>query len=288
MEAISPTLFRGLDLERLRHLLDTERFGREERLVYVPEIGSTNTLAMELARQGSEEGVVVLTDSQTAGKGRQGRHWVDRAGHNAISSTILRPDFPPHLLVMAGALAVVAAIKETCGIAATIKWPNDVLIGEQKVAGILIETSTDRMGRLVAVVGIGANINGDFHVLEEQAAEVSASRAELASRATTLQEHLGHEVSRELLLARLLRELEKWYLALQQEAHATAPAASDAISRRIREQWRNKLSTLGCTIQVRQGTTLLSGVAEEVNEHGELLLRDHSGQLICITWGDVS
>ncbi len=290
MEAKPPKLFRELDLKQLRQLLDTELFGKEERLVYVSEIGSTNTLAMELARKGSEEGVVVLTDSQTAGKGRQGRHWVDMAGSNAISSTILRPDFPPHLLVMVASLAVVAAIAETCGISAMIKWPNDILIGERKVAGILIETSADRMGRFFAILGIGVNVNGSFRAPEgmgdERETELSMLRTELASRATTLEDSYGHEISRETFLANLLRELESYYLALQQEACTMAPV-SGPISRRIREQWRDRLSTLGRTVQVRQGETILSGVAEEVNEHGELLLRCHSGELIGITWGDV-
>jgi BirA family biotin operon repressor/biotin-[acetyl-CoA-carboxylase] ligase len=290
MEAKPPRLSRELDLKQLRQLLDTELFGKEERLVYVSEIGSTNTLAMELARKGSEEGVVVLTDSQTAGKGRQGRRWVDMAGSNAISSTILRPDFPPHLLVMVASLAVVAAITETCGISAAIKWPNDIQIGEQKVAGILIETSTDRMGRFFAILGIGVNVNGSFRVPEgigeERATALSTLRTELASRATTLEDSYGHEISRETFLANLLRELESYYLALQQEARTMAPV-SGPISRRIREQWRDRLSTLGRTVQVRQGETVLSGVAEEVNEHGELLLRCHSGELTCITWGDV-
>jgi BirA family biotin operon repressor/biotin-[acetyl-CoA-carboxylase] ligase len=256
---------------------------------------------MELARQGSEEGMVILTDSQTAGKGRQGRRWVDMAGCNAISSMLLRPVFVPHLLVMTASLAVVAAIARTCGSAATIKWPNDVLIEDRKVAGILIETSTDRQGRFFAVLGIGVNINGRFAPSEMDVsthntpdekksqgsdAELSAIKATLVKRATTLQEACGHEVSREKFLAHLLRELEIHYLALQQEAH-TGLTTTGPISRRIREQWRNQLSTLGRTVQVRQGETLLSGVAEEVNEHGELLLRCHSGEQICITWGDV-
>ena len=77
-----------------------------------------------------------------------------------LSSTLLRPLFPPHLLVMIASLAVVDAIARSCGVPATIKWPNDVLIGDRKVAGILIETSHDRAGQLVAIVGIGVNVNG--------------------------------------------------------------------------------------------------------------------------------
>src|SRR5207302_2824185 len=139
--------------------LDTRLFGVGDRLVYFPVVDSTNIVAMQLAREGREEGVVVLTDSQTAGKGRQGRRWVDVPGCNVLSSTLLRPLFPPHLLVMIASLAVVDTIAEICGLTATIKWPNDVLIRDRKVAGILIETSHDQYSQLVAILGIGVNVN---------------------------------------------------------------------------------------------------------------------------------
>jgi BirA family biotin operon repressor/biotin-[acetyl-CoA-carboxylase] ligase len=270
----------------LQQILDTKIFGIGDRLLYLPIVDSTNTLAMKMALRGSLEGTVVLTDSQTAGKGRQGRRWVDIAGYNALSSTILQPLFAPHLLVMIAALAVVAAIGDTCGIVATIKWPNDVLIGSRKVAGILIETSHDRLGHLVAIMGIGVNVNGRTAHFREATLEPPFDASGLAAIATTLEQECGYEVSREAFLACLLQRLESQYLALQQEAQ-TLPMALSSISRLIREQWRAQLSTLGRTIEVRQGSTVLSGVAEDVNENGELLLRSHSGERISIIWGDV-
>jgi BirA family biotin operon repressor/biotin-[acetyl-CoA-carboxylase] ligase len=272
-----------LDITRVRDLLETSVFGIGDRLVFVPQVDSTNTLALELARSGSEEGVVVLTNSQPAGKGRQGRRWVDMSGYNALSSTILYPSFPPYFLVMIAAVAVVDAIADTCGLNATIKWPNDVLMGQRKVSGILIETSHDRLGRLFAIVGIGVNVNGHMSQLNT----VDPSSLPLVTTATTLEEECGHEVSRERLITHLLRHIETMYLALQQETLDPTMISTGPISRLIRERWRNQLSTLGRTTQVRQGTTLLSGVAEDVNEQGELLLRTPSGECITITWGDV-
>ncbi len=297
--ALSPAS-RRLDIEKLQQLLDTRIIGIGDRLVYLPIIDSTNILAMKIALQGAEErspcetetfaigtGIVVLADSQTAGKGRQGRQWVDMAGYSALSSTILRPLFPSYFLVMIAALAVVAAIADTCGIAASIKWPNDVLIGDRKVAGILIETSHDHWGHLVAVIGIGVNVNGHMsHFAQSVLSEPQLTISQLAAIATTLEEACGCEISREAFLASLLHHLESQYLALQQETQ-TLPIASSSISRLIREQWRSQLSTLGRTIQVRQGSTFLSGVAEDVNENGELLLRSHSGERISISWGEV-
>jgi BirA family biotin operon repressor/biotin-[acetyl-CoA-carboxylase] ligase len=285
----------ALDIGVLERLLETQVIGRGERLLYFPTVDSTNTLAMQLAhewsRERSDEGLVVLTDSQTAGKGRQGRRWVDTPGHNVLLSIVLRPVFPPHLLVMVAALAVVRAIAEICGVTASIKWPNDVLIEERKVAGILIETSHDPSRGLVAVTGIGINANGR---MDELAAQLGES-ASLVTNATTLESACGHPVAREELIARLLRAFEADYLLLQQEDAAlsiqtnqrSAIAGQMRPSRLIRERWREHLSMLGRAVQVRQGENLISGIAEDVNGNGELLLRRYSGELLTITWGSV-
>jgi len=273
-----------LNIEVLRRQLDTRFFAIGDRLLYLPVVDSTNVLAMQLVHQRLDEGVVVLADSQTAGKGRQGRQWVDVSGCNVLASTLLRPLFPPHLLLMISSLAVVDAIAETCGVSTTIKWPNDILVENRKVAGILIETSHDQTGRTVAILGIGINVNGHIQELAEQ------SQASLVTTATTLETVCGHMVSRETLIAHLLRHIETDYLALQHEYMSTSSISKEQyrpISRLMRERWRSRLSTLGRTIQVRQGDTLVSGFAEDVDDNGELLLRGHSGELVSITWGDV-
>ena len=299
----SPEGGETLDVEGLQRQLETQFFGIGDRLLYLPTVTSTNTLAMRLAHERPEEGVVVLTDSQTAGKGRQGRRWVDMPGCNVLSSILLRPLFPPHLLVMIASLAVVDAIADICGLMATIKWPNDVLINDRKVAGILIETSHDQFGQLVAILGIGVNVNGRRpHVPGETSlvsyrAEYGQTQGSLFQQdqapplatATTLETEYGRAVSRESFIVHLLQHVETDYLALQQEAtnsfsmvYSPAPA-----SQLIRERWRKQLSTLGRPIEVRQGNTVTSGIAEDVDGNGELLLRRHSGELVSITWGDV-
>ncbi len=272
-----------LDIGALQRQLDTQFFGIADRLLYLPVVESTNTLAMQLAHERPEEGVVVLTDSQTAGKGRLGRRWVDVSGCNVLSSTLLRPLFSPHLLVMVASLAVVDAISRTCGLSASIKWPNDVLVSDRKVAGILIETSHDRSGQLIAIMGIGVNVNGRMQDIPA----ATPTQVPLVVTATTLEMECGKVVSRETFIAHLLLAIETRYLALQQECTDPLSASGKHASRMIREQWRNRLSTLGRTVQVRQGETLISGIAEDVDDDGELLLRRHSGQLVTITWGDV-
>jgi BirA family biotin operon repressor/biotin-[acetyl-CoA-carboxylase] ligase len=275
-----------LDIEALQSNLQTQFFGIGDRLLYLPTVESTNTLAMQLAYERPKEGLVVLTDSQTAGKGRRGRRWVDVPGRNVLLSILLRPLFPPHMLVMITSLAVVDAIADICHVAAVIKWPNDILVGDHKVAGILIETNHDSSGRMVAVAGIGVNVNGGV----EEFAEHSAMQVPLTATATTLESACGHSVSRELFIARLLQYIEKSYFALQQEftkLPAVGTATTESSSRLIRERWRGQLATLGRSISVQQGNTVLSGIAEDVNDSGELLLRRHSGELVSITWGDV-
>jgi BirA family biotin operon repressor/biotin-[acetyl-CoA-carboxylase] ligase len=286
-----------LDIEEIHRQLETQFFGVGERLLYLPTVDSTNTRAMQLAHERPLEGVVVLTDSQTAGKGRLGRRWVDVSGRNVLCSTLLRPVFPPYLLVMLASLAVVDAISETCAVSTSIKWPNDVLIGERKAAGILIETSHDAEGQLIAILGIGVNVNGTVQDLAElPPAGVSSVGVQsfgqtpvpLSALATTLEIASGHYVSRETLIAHLLRNIEDAYLALQHEARNTftTTTTSTPVARSIRERWRTHLSTLGRAIEVRQGNTVVSGIAEDVDETGELLLRNHSG-VVTITWGDV-
>ena len=295
-----PSGVQRLNIDELRHCLETHLLGVEDKLYYQPTVDSTNTIAMHFAHDRSDEGMVVLADSQTAGKGRQGRRWVDVFGCNVLSSTLLRPVFPPHFLVMIASLAVVDAIAAACGLTATIKWPNDVLIEDKKVAGILIETSHDRSGQLIAVVGIGINVNG--HVSDvpvgnslitalpaSMQGATSEKREQSAPRlpaATTLEAECGSVVGREMLIAHLLRYMEQEYLVLQQEAVEVFSGDNPA-ARSLWRRWRSQLSTPGRLVAVRQGEQIIEGVAEDVDSDGELILRDHTGKLTRITWGDV-
>jgi BirA family biotin operon repressor/biotin-[acetyl-CoA-carboxylase] ligase len=281
LQGVSP-----LNLEALQRNLQTRHFGIGDRLLYYSTVESTNTLAMQLAFEQPEEGLVILTDSQTGGKGRLGRRWVDVPGCNVLMSILFRPLFPPHILVMITSLAVVDAIADICQIAAEIKWPNDVLIEDRKVAGILIETSHDSSGRMVAVAGIGVNVNGSI----EELAKHTSLQVPLTASATTLETACGHKVSREIFIACLLQYIEKSYFALQHEIAGLSDVGTvnkEPFTRLLRERWRSQLATLGRTITVQQGNSVISGIAEDVDESGELLLRRHSGELVRITWGDV-
>lgn len=250
-----------LDVAALRSLLGESQLGSP--LVYLPAIPSTNTHASELARAGAAEGTLVMTDDQTAGRGRVGRVWKAMPRQQLAMSLVLRPTFPPHFLVMASALAVTDAIAALTGGRPAIKWPNDVLLGGRKVCGILIETSEG-----VAVLGMGVNVGG---ALDDD--------PELAARATTLAAATGQAVSRETLAAEIIRRLDARYASLQ----SGGAEARDA----LRAEWRGRLATLGGRATIHQRETTLSGVAEDVDADGALLLRLDDGRLLTIHWGDV-
>src|SRR5487761_1940760 len=250
-----------LDTERLRRDLAGLRLGQP--LIYLPEIGSTNTYAADPARTGAIEGTLVITDHQTAGRGRVGRVWKALPGQQLALSLILKPSFPPHFLVMASALAVAQAVEAVTAALPDIKWPNDVLLDGRKVSGILIETSEG-----VAMLGMGVNVNGALD-----------SDPELATRATTLAAALGHPVSREALAAAILQRLDARY-------HDLLTGGATA-RRNLRAAWRERLVTLGRRVTIRQREVTLVGLAEDVSDDGALLLRLDDGSLTTILWGDV-
>lgn len=249
-----------LDVEAVRVALSGLRLGHP--LVYLPAVASTNSHALELARQGAAEGTLVTTDDQTAGRGRVGRPWKSLPGQQLALSLVLRPSFTANFLMMASALAVADAIASVAPLRPDLKWPNDILVGGRKICGILIETSEG-----VVVLGIGVNVNGSL-----------ASDPELAARAATLAEAAGRAVSREALLAAIVRQLDAVYFTL---ADAAGRAA-------VREAWRARLATLGRPATVTQHDQTLTGLAEDVDADGALLLRTDDGALRTITWGDVN
>jgi BirA family biotin operon repressor/biotin-[acetyl-CoA-carboxylase] ligase len=250
-----------LDVDMIARALAAAPFPFNLR--YFPTIESTNTYAMRLARAELAEGTVVIADHQLAGRGRAGRVWQGFARQQLAFSIILFPPFAAHWLMMASALAVQEAIGALTPLTATIKWPNDVLIGDKKVCGILIETSGD-----IAIVGIGVNVNGSL-----------AQRNDLSARATTLQDETGHPLSREALASEILTRFAHSYKSMR----SRGATGQDE----VRAAWRARLSTLGREVRVDQGQTQVTGWAEDVAPDGALMLRLENGARVVITWGDV-
>lgn len=240
-----------------------------ERILYFASVGSTNDVARTLATLGAPEGIVVLADEQTAGRGRRERSWLAPAGTSLLFSLLLRPRLAPdhwQRLTMACSLALAESTECQTGLVVSLKWPNDLLIGGRKIAGVLTELGTAD-GRLeYAVVGIGLNANLDFS--EPQVAS-------LAGQATSLAREMGSPVAREPLLASILQHVEARYLAL---CRGWSP----------QQQWTARLATLGQEVAVSGAQRRLEGRAEGVDRDGALLLRLKDGQVARVLAGDVS
>jgi BirA family biotin operon repressor/biotin-[acetyl-CoA-carboxylase] ligase len=194
--------------------LETTRF-RDVR--WFDSVDSTNRYLLECARAGAAEGVVAVADEQTAGRGRLGRAWVAPKGASLLASVLLRPVLAPselHLVTLAAALAALDALPES---GARVKWPNDVVIGDRKLAGILAEVD----GSGAVVVGMGLNVRDDL--LPDELRPIA----------------IGYDVDRRELLVAWLRALDVRLRALDR-VHADAVAFSATIGRRVRVELPNE------------------------------------------------
>ena len=203
------------DLAELNSALQNSLFSAKAH--YLPETGSTNTLAMQAATAGVEEGTVIFTDQQTAGRGRNGHNWHSEPGTAILTSIVLRPKILPAqslwISLMTG-VAVHEAIQRVCGISCDLRWPNDLLIERKKICGILTEISADAEQLRFAVIGIGVNVNQ------------SSFPAEIGALATSLRIETGKQWSRTELLVELLKSLEAEY-------RGTLTSGEESLLRRV-------------------------------------------------------
>jgi len=263
-------VMKPLTRERIMAALTTRLFGRN--LVFLERTGSTNDVARDLAAQGAAEGTVVVTDEQTAGRGRMGRRWLAPPSTCVLCSILFRPDLPlPQVprLTMLCSLAAADALWEVAGLRAELKWPNDLVSTARprcwhKLAGILTETGMERERVSFAVVGVGINVNVEAGVLSALAADATSVLAET-----------GQAVDRAELLAALLDGVEARYERLRA---GEGPHA----------EWSARLATLGRSVKVVTSTGVVAGTAEAVDEDGALLLRTADGALHRFLAGDVT
>lgn len=192
-----------LSIEQIRQRLTTSTVGR--RLHLLGEVDSTNVRCQNLARAGAPEGTVVMAEGQSAGRGRRGRTWFSPSGVNLYASVLLRPSLRARelpLFSFLASLALVGAIEEQ-GVQAGIKWPNDIVVDDKKIAGTLVESGMRGEQVEYAVLGVGVNLN----------VEPEALRAALGSVglfATSLAAVIGFPVERNAFAAAFLNQLETW------------------------------------------------------------------------------
>jgi BirA family biotin operon repressor/biotin-[acetyl-CoA-carboxylase] ligase len=256
-----------LQADEIAARLKTVLLGR--RVLVYEKIGSTNNQAAILAAQGTEEGTLILAETQTEGKGRLGRTWFSPPSVNLYLSVIFRPRIEPAqatMLTLLAGVTVALAIRQQTRLIAQLKWPNDVLIGEKKVAGILAELAADGQIIKYLILGIGLNVN----------LEASMLPPELSETATSLKAESGRAVSRLDMLQTLVNQLERWYTVFLDQG-ATP----------ILKEYSRLSNTIGQHIKVICPDKVVEGEAVGLALNGGLILRERDGTSTTIFTGDV-
>ena len=256
-----------LTVEGIKNCLTTRFIGAD--IYLFDAIDSTNDHAHKLAKEGAKEGTVVLSESQSRGKGRLGRTWFSPSGANIYLSIILRPQMPTSqitLLTFAAAIAVARAIRNVTGLDADIKWPNDILIKDKKVAGILSEMDAEKDKVKSTIIGIGINVNLDKKDIP----------LELMGKATSIKIESNSAIDRMNLICRVLENLEEWYNLFERNE------ANDII-----KEWKSLAITIGRDVKVQSGNSFIEGRAVDIDENGALLIKDRNGVIQKVLSGDV-
>lgn len=232
------------------------------QFVYFDTLTSTNTEAADQARKGADEGLCVVAGEQTAGRGRQGRAWISQKDSGVFLSLVLRPRIDPRhitLIPLLGAVAVHEVLSMPFGIAADIKWPNDVLVHEKKVSGILSEAVETPNG-LAVILGIGINVKN----------------VSLPENATSIEAESGIKADRNAIISALTNKISGLYGKLH-----SRPAA-------IADEWKKRSSySENKAVQVRSFGESFNGVTCGLEENGALRVKLADGSVRAVQAGDV-
>jgi BirA family biotin operon repressor/biotin-[acetyl-CoA-carboxylase] ligase len=230
------------------------------RLHWLASTGSTNDVAGRLAEVGAEEGTVVVAETQSSGRGRMGRSWFSPAGAGLYVSIVLRPcrhdalantGNPAALLTIASGVAIAEGVQVSTGLPAEIKWPNDVMIGKRKLAGILAEATAQAGALQHVILGFGVNMHP------------AAYPPELVDHVTSIAAETSRPVDRALVLAEILVALAERYEQLQR-------GKFDAIL----SAWRRRAPHLwSAWIEWESADGIVRGRAEDIDDQGALLVR---------------
>lgn len=238
------------------------------RTLHYESLPSTNTELARLAGNGASEGLCVVAEEQTAGRGRLQRSWSSPKGAGLYFSILLQPVIPLGswpLVTFVAALAVGDALLDAFNLQTEIKWPNDLLAGERKICGILSETIETPQGR-AAIIGIGINLTAD------------AYPSELESLATSVTEETQQSADREVLLESLQKAIAKWYEMLQR----------DHGDEKILQAWASRSPYAhGKMIDVRNGNESFRGITRGLELDGALRVETQNEGIRIVRAGDV-
>lgn len=254
--------------EEIQQNLETNIIGK--RILYYPEVVSTQDTAERLARNGAEEGTVVISETQARGRGRKGRVWISPAGGGLYLSIILRPSLVPSQIVqipLIAGVAITKAIMHITNLQPKIKWPNDIFIAGKKVAGILAEMNCEVDRVNYVVLGMGINVNTPGTLLADTTGGIG----------TSLEDQRHEAVSRLDFVRDLFREFEIVYMEFLTSGF-----------NEIREEWKKLDGTIGSQVTVTEGREIIKGKALDIDEEGFLLVSQENGNIKRIINGDVS
>ena len=251
--------------EEIQPYILTKIFGK--KIFAFDVLDSTNVKAKSLALDNVTEGTVVVTDNQTAGKGRLGRTWSSEAGKNLTFSVIIRPRISPQhlgILSLFAGISIARAISHLTNKTVHCKWPTDVLLNKKKVCGVLSESVMSSGSITAVIIGIGININQRNFT------------SELHGKATSFAIETGREFDRWTILAEILQEMETGYADIQSGSFDT-----------ILRQWTEYSSFIGQPVSIDQHGTIVRGIASHVADDGGLVIRTN-GKEVKILAGDVT
>ena len=253
-----------IDIEKIKKNQKTSIFGKF--IYYFPEIDSTNNYAQGLAEEGAPEGTVVLTDFQTEGKGRLDKKWESSKQANILISFILRPRLEIERVMritLASTEILISSLEKYLNkyhidtIKFGVKWPNDILANNRKIAGILTESSVRNKDVIYVIVGIGLNVNQKISELSD----------ETAVKATSLLNECNQTIDREMLLSEIITEFEKQYFFLERSNYA-----------QVLQNWRNRCDHIGKIIIINTHIGEIEGKFLNVTENGILLYINNEKQ----------
>ncbi len=257
-----------LSAEKIKIHLSSLRIG--SKILVFDAVDSTNELAKQYLDKDAPEGLVLIAESQTHGRGRRGRSWVSSPGVGLYLSVILKPEIQPRrlpqLTLLAG-LATTLAINEFSPEKARLKWPNDILLNGKKCCGILCETHPTRDEKTGVIVGIGINANHSHSDFPD----------DLKSSATSLRIETGKSIDRLALVCAVISHLDQQYDAYLRNEENT-----------ILQKWLKNSDMVGKKITVTHGKTATTGTALGLDDQGRLLMRTENGEELAFDSGEVS
>jgi BirA family biotin operon repressor/biotin-[acetyl-CoA-carboxylase] ligase len=259
----------ALSIEVIHRYLAARTVGR--RIYLYDEVASTNQVLHQMAKEGVQEGTVVLSECQTEGRGRFGKSWFSPSGVNLYASALFRPTIAPRqapVFSFITSLALADAVREF-GLEPAIKWPNDLLVERKKIAGVLAETATT--GDLVEYVILGVGVN-----LNVERAALLAALGKAGYSASSLKELTGKEIDRNVFAARFLNALDEWFFTYRGKGEKALIRA-----------WRDLDILTGRRVEVRERGVSVEGRVLGVDAEGCLRVKESWGKIHQVSGGEI-